>query len=140
MSSVLQPWVQELPWKMQSVLIASMRGPDDVKTVEVKKLSRWLRITCQENADPNHTFMKVEGGSEPEVGASELSDELEYRSWHYMSHLLYALEIISYHGPTAEARRFAEGWYVFIVHDVMHLVPETQKSMDDRLRDLVEHD
>ncbi len=138
MSAVLQEWVQALPWKMQSVLIAAMRGPDDVKTLEIKKLSRWLRITCQENADPQHTFMQ--STESPDVAFEDLSDELEYRSWHYMSHLLYALEIIAYHGPEREVRIFAAHWYTRIVHDVMHLSAETQDQMDVRLHDKVEHD
>lgn len=138
MSAVLQEWVQSLSWKMQSVLIAAMRGPDDVKTLEIKKLSRWLRITCQENADPSHTFM--EGGNAPDVNHKALFDELEYRSWHYMSHLLYALEIVAYHGPDQETRVFAYHWYLSIVHDVMHLNIEVQDQMDKRLQDKVEHD
>lgn len=138
MSAVLQPWVQELTWKMQSVLIAAMRGPDDVQTTEIKKLSRWLRITCQENADPSHTFM--EGGTAPDVQSKALFDELEYRSWHYMSHLLYALEIIAAHGPNREARIFGGHWYARIVHDVMHLAGELPERMDERLQDKVQHD
>lgn len=138
MSSVLQEWVQALTWKMQSVLIAAMRGPDDVKSVEIKKLSRWLRITCQENADPSHTFM--EGGMEPDVDSQALFDELEYRSWHYFSHLLYALEIVAYRGPDRSARAFAFHWYLSIVHDVMHLELERADRMDKRLQDKVEHD
>ncbi len=138
MSTVLQPWVQALPWKMQSVLIAAMRGPDDTQTTEIKKLSRWLRVTCQQNADPSHTFM--EGGDNPDVQRKPLFDELEYRSWHYMSHLLYALEIVAYHGPNTDASRFANYWYVSIVHEVMHLETERQERMDERLQDKVEHD
>lgn len=137
MSAVLQEWVQDLPWKMQSVLIAAMRGPDHTHTVEIKKLSRWLRITCQENADPRHTFM--EGGDSPDVQRKALFDELEFCTWHYMSHLLYALEIVAYRGPSTDTGRFANYWYVSIVQE-MHLNMETEERMNERLQDKVEHD
>ncbi len=136
--SVLQPWVEVLPWKMQSVLIASMRGPDDRKTFEIKKLSRWLRITCQENADPSHTFMESE--LVPDIDYEALADELEYQSWHFMSHILYALEIVGYRHPSAEVYKFAFRLYRRIVHEAMHLVHEDLTAMNERLKDKVKHD
>lgn len=44
MSSVLQPWVQELSFMQQSVLISAVRGPDGIgKYHKGKGLIKWYR-------------------------------------------------------------------------------------------------
>ncbi len=142
MSSVLQPWVQELPWKMQSVLLSALRGPDNVDATECKKFTRWFRSTTQENADPDHTYMA--GNETPIIDFDKLAHELEYGcTWHYLGHLIHALEIIAYHGhplgSLTTRSRFALKWYGDLV-TWMHLHHEPKEEMDERLRDVVEHD
>lgn len=44
MPSVLQDWVQELPYMQQSVLISSIRGPDGLHKEHIAKyILRWVR-------------------------------------------------------------------------------------------------
>jgi len=44
MTSVLQPWVMELPFMQQSVLLTAVRGPDgEAKYGPTKYLLRWYR-------------------------------------------------------------------------------------------------
>jgi len=44
MGSVLQPWVEDLTFMKQSVLICAMRGPDGIRKDHVAKLLiRWMR-------------------------------------------------------------------------------------------------
>lgn len=43
MPSVLQDWVQELPFMQQSVLLSAIRGPDDSTAVFIKPFIQWLR-------------------------------------------------------------------------------------------------
>lgn len=44
MTSVLQPWVMDLPFMQQSVLLTSIRGPDNTpKYSSTKYLLRWMR-------------------------------------------------------------------------------------------------
>jgi hypothetical protein len=147
MSAVLQPWVQELPWKMQSVLIAGSRGPDSSAGGELKKFTRWIRRETQQNADPEHAYMNVV--EDPHIDEKVLLQEIEYGvTWHYFGHLLHALEIIAYKGHNGLDQgvkignmrtKFATYWYITLVQ-FMHLGWEDEKLMDDRLKDMVDHE
>lgn len=44
MTSVLQPWVEKLPFMQQTVLLTVIRGPDGVRKEHITKyMLRWLR-------------------------------------------------------------------------------------------------
>lgn len=141
MSTVLQTWVQVLPWKMQSVLIAGSRGPDSIAGSELKKFTRWIRKETQHNADPEHTYMKTP--DTPYIDQEKLFQEIEYGvTWHYFGHLLHALQIIGYCGLEEGVRtprsKFAHYWYMTLVN-FMHLKVEPWELMNERLRDRVGH-
>lgn len=144
MSTVLLPWVQQLPWKMQSVLLSGLRGPDTNGGEELKKITRWMRQVTQHNADPNHTYMRAPEA--PSIDDAKLWQEIEYSTtWHYFGHLLHALEIIGYSevrdGTQASTphRRFATYWYHRLVEH-MHLRVELAEVMKERLADKVDHE
>jgi len=127
---VLQDWMGELPWKQQSVILSSLRGPDEIRPPAIKVVNRWLRGITQNNADTSTEYMR----ELPMPSVKELAGELEYTTIHYFTHLLHGLEIIGYHHPDEEIARTARGYYLGLVDD-LHLNPENRENLDRRLVD-----
>lgn len=135
MSAVLKPWVQELPWKQQSTIISGLKGPDSALCPNLKALTRWMRIVCQENADPEHTYMQ-----DTSIDDEVLWFELEYTSLHYAMHLIHALQVITYGGMTVRnnignAMTKKAQWYYITLVRRLHLTPETREEFAERLKD-----
>jgi hypothetical protein len=130
---VLQDWIASLPWKMQSVLISAQRGPDSHFCPHIKSLTKWIRRTCQQNADPAHTFM----ADVPLPSLDELEYELEYCTMHFTFHLLYGLQIIAYKHPETTVKKKAMFYYKGIIEEILHFNIESEKQMDARLYDKV---
>src|SRR4051812_44139555 len=108
MSSVIQSWVHEIPWKMQSVLMTATRGPDEARHPRVKAVNRWIRSVLFHDADPANPFIKH--GDDPQdllndTFLADLEHELEYLAVHYFGHLIHALEIIGYMHPDPDTAR-----------------------------------
>ncbi len=131
--SVLLDWVAGLPWKQQSILLSSLRGPDNIRHPELKKISRWLRRVTQHNADPSTEYMQAETMPEP----TAVIKELEFTSAHFVGHLGLALEIIGAKHPQKETAKLATAYYQGIMADVFFATPLTQKQIDERFRDAV---
>ena len=129
---VLQAWMAELPWKQQSVIFSSLRGPDLSRPIAVKKLNRWLRSVTQNNADPSTEYMKKI--VLPKI--EDLKEEVGYCTMHYFTHLLHALEIIGYNHPEEKTKDIAIRYYAAMV-DFLHLNPETKEQLNKRLEDRV---
>lgn len=129
---VLKDWMSELPWKEQSVILSSLRGPDLSRPVAVKKLNRWLRSITQNNADSSTEYMKEI--VLPDI--EDLKEEVGYCTMHYFTHLMHALEIIGYKHPDKFIRDMGEKYYLGLV-DFAHLNPETKEQLDKRLEDRV---
>ena len=130
---VLQSWLGELPWKMQTVLIQGLRAPDTHFCKNVKIVSRWVRSKVLKNAHKDHTFMC----RKDELPAVEdLENELEYCTIHFTTHFLYAMEIIAYKHPDKATRRIALKYYEDFVWGVMHFNIEKEKALDIRLEDV----
>jgi hypothetical protein len=132
MSKVLRNWFDNLEWKQQSVILSGLRGPDNIYCPNIKNLTRWLRNVTQNNADTQHTYMKPE--KLPTL--AEIEKEFEFTTVHYAFHLLHALEIIGYKHPEQEIAGVAKGYYEGIVKEFLHLVPETEGLLSDRLKDI----
>lgn len=130
---VLHDWVGALSWKMQSVLISAQRGPDSHFCPNVKSLTKWVRRTCQQNADPSHTFM----ANVKLPSLDDLEYELEYCTMHFTFHLLYGLEILAYKHPESEIRDKAMFYYKGIIEEILHFNIESEEQMDSRLFDKV---
>jgi hypothetical protein len=129
---VLQEWMGKLPWKQQSVILSSLRGPDTNRPINVKKITRWLRGITQNNADPSTDYMK-----KLELpNLNDLKEELEFCTVHYFCHLLHTFEIIGEMHPDKEIRIIAKNYYIGLV-DALHLNPETKEQLDERLEDKV---
>ncbi len=129
---VLQDWMGELPWKQQSVILSSLRGPDTHRPESVKKVTRWLRAITQNNADNSTDYMKDVGLPEFEP----LRTELEFCTVHYFCHLLHTFEIIGYSHPVEDIRNLSRGYYERLAN-ALHLNPETQEQLNKRLEDRI---
>lgn len=141
MSSVTQDWVQELPWKMQSVMLTSTRGPDNHRYASVKAVNRWIRAQLYHDADPANPFI-VHEEDPPDILAdsfvAELQRDLEYTTVHYYSHVLHTLEIIGYKHPSEDVRDIARQLYGILCFE-LHVIPESISMLEQRLADVTQH-
>ncbi len=129
---VLQDWMGELPWKQQSVILSSLRGPDTHRPENVKKVTRWLRVITQNNADSSTDYMKDIGLPEFEP----LRTELEFCTVHYFCHLMHTFEIIGYNHPDRSIRETSRDFYYGLVN-ALHLNPEVKDQLEKRLADKI---
>lgn len=153
-TSVWQPWTFELSFMQQTVLATAVRGPDGLpKYGGVKMLLRWYRrcilvssldgeILTNPHDPRGGSFMGPSYG-EMHVGPWQdqmdriLSDylrELDAIPHHFQLHLLHSLEIVGYKHPDDVIRPWFRKAYERLVHD-MHLWPETEEQLDERLND-----
>jgi hypothetical protein len=131
MPSVTLPWVQDLPFKMQSVLFSGMRGPDTGDLRGIKAIVRWLRPVTQHNADTSSDYMRVH----PMPAWEEVRKELECEcTVHYFGHLLHTFQIIAYYHPSAAAQIPAYDMYSKMC-ELLHLKMESKEDMIERLQD-----
>jgi hypothetical protein len=130
---VQRPWLYNLPWKMQTVINQGLRAPDSRFSPKVKIVARWLRSICICNADSNHTFM-CRKDSIP--GWAELDNEINYLTLHYVTHFIYAIEIVAYKHPNEEVQAIAMELYEGLVKYQMHFEIESEDAMDTRLADV----
>jgi len=136
MSSVLKPWVMEMGWKMQSILLSGLRAPD-FPTVATKKICRWMRAECQNNADPSKGYMEPQALSDKLV--DDCMEELEYLPCHYVHHFADALAVVAYHHPDEKACGFALSVHDLVAEEIFHFRPETREQFMKRHVDKTEH-
>lgn len=136
MSSVLLPWVQEMPWKCQSILLSGLRGPDDAAPPAVKSVGRWLRSISQQNADPSKLYMYNTPGKLP--GHYELCAELEYMTCHFVHHVADALRCVSIWHPDEDVKHQAWMYHYYIAEELFHFIPEGVPQFKERHTDKVE--
>jgi len=159
MTSVLQNWVQELPMMQQTVLLTAIRGPDGVEKYHPSKyLLRWFRRCVLLSAmDHRVIIMPYEDGGGSFTGPSielppgarhlgiQWQDKMDERvgeylravdalPHHFQMHFMHAAEIVGYKHPGPETRQWWNRTYVRLVHD-LHLWPETEEQLDQRLGD-----
>lgn len=149
MPSVMQKWTEELTMMQQSVLIASVRGPDGIrKDHPVKVLCRWLRrsfMLCAFEKIAHNGPLDPCGGSftgkcqTDTVKGIDHALDLYMRSvdelpHHFQLHFLHAAEILGYKHPINYIREWWHTTYLRLVNDA-HLYPETEEQMDTRLGD-----
>lgn len=150
--SVIQDWVTELPMMQQTVLLTAVRGPDGLpKYHPTKYVLRWYRrcilLSALDGfvlADPGiQSGGSFTGPSTDPCGhwptemdkcVSRYLQSLDEVPHHFQLHLLHAIEILGYKHPDKEIRNWWNAVYVRLVHD-MHLWPETEDQLDQRLGD-----
>lgn len=118
--SVTLPWVQKLPWKMQSILFSGLRGPDHVKLHAVKGISKWMRAVSQENADPSKPYMAA--SRLPDL--ADVLEELEMLPCHFTHHFADALRVIAHGHDDRGTREAAFELHALIAEEIFHFVPE----------------
>lgn len=132
MSLVLKPWVEKLPWKMQSALLSSFRGTDTGNYPSIKSVTRWMRMTCEHNADPDSRYMK-DVKNILNLPIHYMCKELEWCTVHYAEHFMKGLQIIAYRHPDSYSRILAYDCYSSIATEIFHLHVETESEMNSRL-------
>lgn len=135
MPSVLQPWLEEIPIRMQSTLLLSLRGPDTHACPEVKKITRWLRGLTFVPGNP-HNVMEFMGDPPPRiVEKGPCAKELEFCSQHFYSHLMHGLEVVGFMHPNTNIRN--DAYLLFRdMANLMHLPVETFDMFHERLKHL----
>lgn len=159
MPSVVQPWVSQISFMQQSVLLSAIRGADGAdKYASYKKLQRWLRrcilisafdgIVLTNPFDPrggkftgpvvDSVSVKLASESEWELGMESYingffasCDSLPH---HFILHFTHAAEIIGYMHPDERIAKWWEMLYNRIVAS-FHMKPETKEEMLHRLGD-----
>lgn len=130
--SVLQDWVQELPFRMQTVLMCSLRGHDGLPKDHVsKQLVRAIRRTVLLDADPSNPFI---GGMRLTIleVLKEMRTTVDEMSVHFLMHSIHASEIIAYRYPEQRTREVWMNVYEGLV-DALHLNTETRDQFEMRL-------
>ena len=137
MSSVLQPWMEELSWKEQTVILCALRGSDSHGSPDMKAITRWIRRVALKNAAPSQTFMRDEGFPEIYEIAEKRPLILDMLHVHFLSHMMHALQVIGYRHPDAVvANRACHAYYQ--ICEYLHVGAELNAAMRLRLRDEVE--
>lgn len=140
----------------QTVLLTAIRGPDGLpKYGAVKMLLRWFRRCILSSAMDGRALMNPSdpsGGSftGPSCNVSENWQEamnihvddylksLDAIPHHFQLHFMHAIEIMGYKHPNTVIREWWMSVYVRLVRD-MHLYPESELQLDERLGDCREN-
>jgi hypothetical protein len=144
--SVQPDWCLNLPLQQQSVLLLAARGPDGIpKPHPCKDVQRAYRGTVLVAAARQRTlhwgekadsFMSLDGlAGDWDLIVKRFFESVDELPHHFVMHLLHGAEILGYHHPD---RRFRERWLWFYFEGCndMHVQPETQEQLDERLNDV----
>jgi hypothetical protein len=147
--SVQPEWCLDLPLQQQSVLLLAARGPDGIaKSHPSKRVQRAYRA-CVLHAAYEGGLMQWGQGHDHNtfMGLDEFGNNVLWQAnihWffmsaddlphHFLMHLLHGAEILGYKHPD---ERFWQRWRDFYLKgcEEMHLTPETESEMDERLND-----
>lgn len=134
MPSVLQPWLEQIPIRMQSTLLLSLRGPDTHRCPEVKKVQRWMRGLAFVPGNPYNVkeFMTSIDDVPKLEEKGPLARELEFCTQHFYAHLLHGLQVIGEKHPNHRIRLVAHGLYVSM-SALFHLETEDSEDFNQRL-------
>ena len=138
MKSVLQDWVMELPIREQGTLLTAVRGCDLCPKYPLDSPERQLvgaiRFAFMNPADPRE--VDCEPGcffiSTPPDPDRFKPSALGHYPWHWLSHVLHAMEVLAYRHPDHEQARIWLALYIKTVSS-FHLRPESRGEMRERL-------
>lgn len=139
--SVLQPWVESLPLRYQGTLLTAVRGCDEeaknwtstgVSYSPGRRLTAFIRWCFMNPADPREVDAE-EGAFFMSTPPSTFKpSNFGHLPLHWYTHVMHALEIISYCHPNNFTASAAYKLYVSMVHG-LHLNEETCDQMKARL-------
>ena len=125
MNSVVKSWVGDIPWMCQSVLFCALRGCDGVPKEDASKhITRAIRHVVLNNAKNDGSFMNVDPPSQLPT--------LDQYPYHWVTHVMHAVEIIGYCHPDASVRARWAGLYADFCY-ALHVPPESVADMLKRL-------
>jgi hypothetical protein len=132
---VVQDWLKDLTLKQQTVLLSAIRGCDGVAKEDIsKKFVRVYRSLILKDAYPTKkvgTFMNDVILSKEVV---DFGKQLDHYPMHWLMHFIHAIEIVGYEHPEQAIRQNWRFIYFHIVNS-LHMNPETQEEMRERLQD-----
>lgn len=133
--TVIQDWLGNLPWKMQTVVITGIRGCDGLTKYDASKhVSRAIRRVSLKNADRTTTYMQHDAQAELHEAVEKFVEDLDRYPVHYVLHVAHACEIIGYkHLDRNIAAMFLRAYSEIV--QAMHMNPEEEASLDVRLAD-----
>ncbi len=134
MVSVIQNWVEELSLRYQGVLVSAIRGCDfATKEDSSKKLIRAYRgfILVSFDKEPS-SFIEFIDNKELKERMVFFLKDFDHYPMHFITHLLYASEILGYKHPDEKTRKVWKWFYKSFVY-LLHLNPESEKHMAKRL-------
>jgi len=131
---VIQPWLTEIPLRMQAVLLMATRGPDTQRCPGIKEFTRWIRSVTFVPANPANVaeFMKNDLPDRIKE-KSATHRELEFVTQHFYTHLMHGFQVIGYRHPNNAIRLHG-----FLLYEDMcrlfHLPAESKDDFEHRLR------
>ena len=140
MTSVLQPWVMELPLREQGTLLTAVRGCDLVPKYNddgtprdsmERRLTAWIRWAFMVPADEREIDIPGAFYQSRPPEPFKASALMHYPG-HWLTHVMHALEVIGYRHPSMQIAVAAHGLYIDFV-DSMHLSEESKAKMIRRL-------
>lgn len=139
---VIKPWLFDLPLRMQSTVLLSLRGPDGcTKEGPHKQLIREFRYVVLVPAFPKDIFPKEDDwfmgsqtGITPWTLVEEFAANHDHYPHHWLLHFIHAAEIVGQFHPDDDIRIF---WLKFYLRmcDTMHMRAETANELSERLQD-----
>lgn len=133
--SVVRPWINNLSFKQQTVLLTALRGVDGKEKQDASKpFCKAMRMTILQNVSPGcGTFMSFEITGDD---VAKFSENIDHYPIHWVLHFIHAAEIIGYHCPHSLLGNWWKNFYLTLVN-AMHLQPETLEDLEVRLSDSV---
>lgn len=136
MSSSLKKWVTEVPWMQQGVLVAGIRGCDGLPKEDVSKIIvRGYRALILKSAKGEGSFLaRTPSNTELILAMKQFCQDIDHYSLHFMLHVMHAAEIVGYKHPDRTPRIIWNEFYLELCK-TLHVFPESELTMDNRLKD-----
>ncbi len=129
---IIQPWLAELPIRMQTAMIMSMRNLDNYQLDKAKYIVRWLRGLALKPSGPKQAAKFMYFKLPPRVfqvkgKKSDVYKELEHSSVHFFTHLAEALEVTAYAYPKKEI----SDWAAILYDDFCRMSASVPEPKDE---------
>lgn len=135
MGSVVQEWVGNLPFKLQTAMLCAIRGCDGVAREDVMKvIARGIRkmtlLPSRHRVLEKGGFMSFELSELREATDTVCGDIAKYPT-HYIHHVMVACEVLGYFHPFEDVRKEFNYTYTSFVSE-LNLYPETKDQCLER--------
>jgi hypothetical protein len=138
--SIMRVWTDNLTIRQQAVLLTAIRGCDAASKSDPSKSILWalrweILYPSERTVDPTRTksFMGITSSLHEDIRVFQAS--LDQYPFHFVMHLMHAIEIVGYKHHHHQVRAFWNELYLDLVRENLHCNPETEEQMDERLAD-----